>query len=492
MTLASQLKQKSKSINLDRLKNAAKAKQEEREKAARLAEIELARKVRAKEKEKQKQVERKRLIGWLVPGLLSAWNQEDIIFYSPGSDEERASARKYLGYRGNSHDVSDLNEELRSLEIDIRVLQNRLATLRVYCQKWMPSVVFDVESLLNNFENQTLLFSKVWRSDFRREAIQFEKWALANYAAKLKSSAANEKMEIATKKASIHADEDILQVKQLADTLKPRIDTFRSQYWSLLNSPASIHLIQFDRSISERVNFVELVARRDYQFAVARYVLHEMKIYCHISSPDAIGKHMAAFGVAAGEELYDALDKHITDPELVDKFDEYRRLLNLNPNRRIETQSSLLDGQDVSEIVDSIFSTVEMLSGSLKNIGVQNLKGNHGRVSFNPVIWIDELSETSLYPEVDRLAYDIQWLRSSSGQKFKKEFTRYLNELAGDGKYTAKMKIFSEDDGMLIELPSGKEIPCDMDWDSFEQLMNLLEFEITETTSSGIVKLKWG
>ena len=45
---------------------------------------------------------------------------------------------------------------------------------------------------------------------------------------------------------------------------------------------------------------------------------------------------------------------------------------------------------------------------------------------------------------------------------------------------------------MLIELPSGKGIPCDMEWDSFEHLMNLLELEITETTSSGIVKLKWG
>lgn len=101
MTLASQLKQKSKSINLDRLKNAAKAKQAEREKAARIAEVELARKARAKEKENQRRAEGKRLIYWLVPGLLSAWNQEDIIYYSPGSDEERASARKFLGYKGN-------------------------------------------------------------------------------------------------------------------------------------------------------------------------------------------------------------------------------------------------------------------------------------------------------------------------------------------------------------------------------------------------------
>jgi len=294
MTLASQLKQKSKSINLDRLKNAAKAKQAEREKAARLAEVELARKVRTKEKEKQRLAEGKRLMSWLAPGLLSAWNKEDIISYSPGSDEERASARKYLGYRGNRHDVSEANEELRNLEINIKVFQNRLATFRAYSQTRMPSVVFDVESLLNNFENQELLFSKIWRRDFHREAVQFEKSALANYAANLKISAANRKMETATKKARMNVDEDVLQVTRLADTLKPRIDTFRSQYWSLLNSPASIHLIQYDRSASERANFAELVARRDYQLAVARYVLHEMKIYCHISSPDAIGKHMAA------------------------------------------------------------------------------------------------------------------------------------------------------------------------------------------------------
>lgn len=177
---------------------------------------------------------------------------------------------------------------------------------------------------------------------------------------------------------------------------------------------------------------------------------------------------------------------------LVDKFDEYRRLLNSNPNKPTEIHASLFDGQDVLEIVDSIFFTVEKLNRSLKNLGVQYLKVDHGRVNFNPVVRIDELSETSFYPQVDRLAYDIQWLRSSSGQKFKKEFTRYLSELAEDGKYSAKMKIFSEDDGMLIELPSGKEIPCDMEWDSFEQLMNLLELEITETTASGVVKLKWG
>ncbi len=83
MTLASQLKQKSKSINLDRLKNVAKAKQAEREKSARKAEIELARKVRAKEKEKLRQIEQKRLINWLVPGLLPAWNRKDYIPYNP-------------------------------------------------------------------------------------------------------------------------------------------------------------------------------------------------------------------------------------------------------------------------------------------------------------------------------------------------------------------------------------------------------------------------
>jgi hypothetical protein len=128
----------------------------------------------------------------------------------------------------------------------------------------------------------------------------------------------------------------------------------------------------------------------------------------------------------------------------------------------------------------------------LNTLEVQNLTITQGYVSFTYHIKIDELSETSHFPVVDRLAYDIQWLRSAPGQKFKKEFTKYLDELATDGKYSAKLKMFSENDGMLIELPSGKEIPCDMEWDSFEQLMSQLELEITETTSTGVVKLKWG
>ena len=90
------------------------------------------------------------------------------------------------------------------------------------------------------------------------------------------------------------------------------------------------------------------------------------------------------------------------------------------------------------------------------------------------------------------MAYDIQWLSSNAGKKFKKEFTKYLDELAGFGKITAKFKVFSVNDGLLIELPSGKEIPCDIEWDSFEKLLAFLEFEIIETTSSGIVRIKWG
>jgi hypothetical protein len=108
-----------------------------------------------------------------------------------------------------------------------------------------------------------------------------------------------------------------------------------------------------------------------------------------------------------------------------------------------------------------------------------------------PFVKIDDLFETSLYPKVDRLAYDIQWLRSAAGQKFKNEFIKYLDELANDGKYMAKMKIFSENDALLIELPSGKEIFCDMEWDSFEWLIKLLEFDIVETSLNGTVKLTW-
>ena len=52
MTLASQLKQKAKTVNSDRLKNAAEAKQVIRERKARQAALDLARKIRVNKLEK--------------------------------------------------------------------------------------------------------------------------------------------------------------------------------------------------------------------------------------------------------------------------------------------------------------------------------------------------------------------------------------------------------------------------------------------------------
>ena len=488
MTLASQLKQKSKSINLDRLKNAVKAKQAEREKAARIAEKELARKLRSKEIEKKRQAEQKRLINWLVPGLLSAWNRDDHIPYSPRTDEEKATAKKYLGFMPSHGDVTGLNIELNTLQTEIKVLQNRLSNLRTYAEIRAPSITFDLNTLLEIFQTEDYLFSREWRNKFRRESLHFEKSALTNHASKVKDAASKAKRQI----AHIHEDQDVLEVQRLAETLRPRIDTFLSEYHSAMSSPSSFFRVRSAGDKFEGVNYVELTTQREYQLAVARYVLREMNIHCIISPPDVIGKFMAAFRVAAGDDLLGALLEHVSDHELVKKFESYSKILDAEPKRLKGVQLPPIDGDSVTSLLHSTFTSIERVNKILKTLVVEDLAITQGYVRYSHSINIDDLSETSQYPKVDRLAYDIQWLKSSSGQKFKKEFTKYLDELASDGKYSAKLKIFSEDDGMLIELPSGKEIPCDMEWDSFEQLMNLLELEITETTSSGIVKLKWG
>lgn len=495
MTLASQLKQKSQSINLDRAKSAARAKQAERNKAARIAEVLAAKKEREKEKQKKRLDEQKRLLKWLTPGLLAAWNQSDYIQYRPTSDEERSTAKKYLGYTACHDHIVRLNKGLNTLEIDIKVLQNRVANLRLYADTSFPSLVFDVDRLLSSYEKQTHLFDGVWRSNFRRESTQFEKSALAGYALRTKeagSRAKNNTAKVKAQIAQIYEDPDILQVSKLADALRPRIDTFHSQYHSLMSSPASFFQVNRGGSEFEGVNYVELTTQREYQLAVARHVLREMNIHCFISSPDVTGKFMSAFRIASGEAMFDALLEHITDPDLISKLVRYSRIISENPESRRSSQQSSIEGQKIADIVDSIFISSGRVCEALKELNTDELMVVHGHVSHNPSVKIDELFETSLSADVDRLAYDIQWLRSIPGQKFKKEFTRYLNELAGDGKYSAKIKVFSENEELLIELPSGKEISCDMDWYSFERLMNLLELQITETTSSGIVKLKWG
>ena len=498
MTLASQLKKKSLSINLDRLKIAEKAKEAERikaeqlaEKAARLEAIEIARKERERNEEKRRQAEKKRLIKWLAPGLLSAWNKEDFIYYNPCSDEELTTARKFLNLRFNYIDIANLNNNLTTLHKDIIVLKNRFATLQTYAQIKAPLISFEIESALQNFKNQELFFNKVWRSNFQREAIKFENSAHANYSAKLRASVKNQQKELEINKLKISEDRDMQEIMNLAETLSPRIETFRNRYWSLLNSPTSVYLINYDGALSEGVNFTELVASRHYKLAVARFVLREMNIFYRITHPDEGGKFMSAFAIAGGANIYDSFEKHISDPELTERFSEYQRILDgssKSQNRSIFTE---LTGENVSRIIDRIYASINNLNKKFNISNSQYLQFNNGQYMHCPFVKIDDLSETSLYPEVDRLGYDIQWLRSTAGQKFKLEFTKYLDELAGDGKYTAKMKIFSEDDALLIELPSGRDIFCDMEWDSFENLINFLELEITATTSNGTVKLTW-
>jgi hypothetical protein len=498
MTLASQLKQKSLSINLDRLKIAEKAKEAERikaeklaEKLSRLAALEIARKEREKLEQKSRQIEQKRLINWLVPGLLSAWNREDHIQYNPNSDEERATAHKYLGYAIGRSDIKFLNNDLAVLKKGITALQNRLSKLAFYTQIKIPLIEFDIYTLLNMYLNQEYIFSKVWRVKFRKEAIIFEKSAHANYAAKLRESEENARTEIAAGKVKIEQDQDIQQIINLVESLRPRIDIFRTRYWGLMNSPSSVHLINYQGIISEPINFANLVANRNYQLAVARYVLREMNIFCEITYPDAAGKFMSAFAIAAGGDFYECLEKHIADPKLLKKFDGYSRILDdgfISQNNFI---LPAIDGQGVSVMIEEIYSYVQKITKHFNNLDFDCLTIENGLFSMSPFISIDDLSETSIYPKVDRLAYDIQWLKSMPGQKFKRNLIQYLDEIAADGRYEAKMKIFSENDALLIELPSGKEIFCDMDWDSFDQLMNILEFRITDISSTGSLKLKW-
>ena len=495
MTLASQLKQKAKSVNSDRLKNAAEAKQVIRERGARQAAIELVRIIRANKLVQKRKFEQGLLIKWLSTGLHLAWEGKDRIYYNPSSNEQRISAKKYLGYIACQHHVLRLNKELESFEICNRALQNRLENLQVYADISFPSVEFDVKSLLSSFKKQNLFFNSFWRVSFRRELVKFEKAAQTNYVAKVKHDSKIAKNELERVKkviAQIPFDIDILPVTTLADEIRPQIKTFHSLYNSLATSPESFFRLHPRDPKFVGLNYIQLINSREYQFAVARHVLNEMGIYCNVSAPDVIGKFMAAFRVASGENLFYALFEHITDQELIDKFNDYYELLEVKFNEKKRIQLLPIEGKKVDGLILSIFQSVEKLRKILKLLEVDTLQVIQRQISYTPSVRIADLFSTSTYPKVDRLAYDIQWLSSNAGKKFKKEFTKYLDELAGFGKITAKFKVFSVNDGLLIELPSGKEIPCDIEWDSFEKLLAFLEFEIIETTSSGIVRIKWG
>jgi hypothetical protein len=494
MTLASQLKQKAIAVNSDRMNKAAKARQIKRKKEARQVEVEIARTIREKEKEKKRKIEKRLLISWLSSGLQLAWEGQDRIFYSPKSDAERILAKKYLGYTSAHPHVQRLNKEFDGFVSCAITLQNRLENLKPYAGFSSPPFKFDATSLINSYKQKNLLFSAFWREQFRRQLIQFEKVANSNFLAKVKEESKRAKSEadrVRREIAEIPFDRDIVEVTRLADELRPNIKAFRSQHNHYVTTPESFFKARGGVFEFRGIGYVELINRRDFQFAVARHVLNEMNIHYFTSQPDSIGKSMAAFRVAAGEDLFDALLNHVTDRGLLKKINVYNQLLNSNLVQKNNLRFVAIEGKKVDVLVSSFFGCIERIGKVLKLIDVDNLKHISSQFGYTPSVKISELFATTIHPDVDRLAYDIQWLGSVSGKRFKKEFTKYLDEIADLGKLSAKFKVFSVNDGLIIELPSGKEILCDMVWDSFEKLLEFLGLEITETTSTGIVKIKW-
>ncbi len=494
LTLASELKQKAIAANAVRLNQVAKAKQIKRENEARKVAIEIARAIREKEKEKKLKFEKRLLITWLSSGLQQAWEGSDRIYYSPKSDTERVAAKKYLGFTSIFPHVQRLNKEFDNFVNCAIALQNYLENLHSYAGFSPPSFEFDAESLLNSFRQKKLFFSAFWREQFRRELVQFEKVANSNFLEKLAEESKRKKSEadrVRREIAGIPLDHDIVEVTNLANELRPDIDRFRSQHNYYVTNPGSFFKARGGKYEFQGVSYVDLINRRDFQFAVARHVLNEMNIHYFTSQPDAIGKSMAAFRVAAGEELFDALLNHVTDKQLLNKINTFIQLLNSNVAQKNNLRIEAIDGKKVDQLVRSFFDCIERIGKVLKLIDVDNLRHISSQFGYTPSIKIAELFATTIHPDVDRLAYDIQWLASKSGNRFKREFTKYLDEIACHGKLSAKFKVFSVDDGLVIELPSGKEILCDMVWDSFEKLLKILELEITETTSTGIVKIKW-
>jgi hypothetical protein len=495
MTLASKLKQKANSVNSIRLSFTAKTKREKIEKAARQAEIEIARKVRAKVQEKKRKTEESHLIKWLTSGLILAWDGQDRIHYKPTSIEERNTAKKYLGYSDNQQIIWRLNEAFLRLEICSRNLQIQIQNFKGYVEISAPACEFNAEILLSSYKEKTLLFSSFWKVAFARELSKFEKSANKSYLAKLKEESRIAKSELERVKKEIKKipfDIDLMHVTRLADELRPRIKAFHKLYNSLVISPESFFRARPDVHEFTGVNYVDLIRSREYQYAVARHVLNEMNIHSFVSYPDVIGKSMAAFRLASGENLFDALLNHITDKDLLKKFEEFRQLVNLDINQKNKISKRSLDGKKVDFLVHSLFRSAEKMAIVFNQIDVANLRVINNQFGYEPSLKIVDLFATNIHPKVDRLAYDIQWLSSSAGKKFKRDFIKYLDELAEAGRLKAKFKVFSIYDGLQIEIPSRKKIWCDIDWYSFEKILKFLDFEITETTSTGFVKIKWG
>jgi hypothetical protein len=482
VSFALDLKKKSESANLALLKK----KQAEQQKAEALERKRHEQKLRAAEEKRRLEIDQRILKELVSASLLAAWNGEHIFLYQPRTPQEVTVAKCYLGYKALTPSLSKLQDAISKLDIQIKVFQNRIDRLKQQYSKNAPVLPFVIDDCISIYSVNRYIFNDRWRKEFKDKTLVYEKAVIDLSTDQEK----NRVKKLKSLKLQIQEDSDLHQIKNLANELRPLIHQFQRRYSELMSSPRFIPLVTQDQKMFDYLDFSDLITRREYQLRVARYVLNELNVWSHVSSPDAIGKHMAAFRIAAGEDLFDSIFEHVTDHDLVDKFTTYQQFLE-KPQSQQQAAILRFEDEKLSAILNSLYASASKVQDILLGMDSSLLQLANGQVLRAPSLKVEELKPIKNFLSYNKLVDDVKWLYSNSGRRFRKAFTGYLQSVAEQGKYMAKLKIFEVDGVLLFETAEAKELKCPMNWEQFETLLGLLGLVIADATSSGLVKLKW-
>ena len=289
---------------------------------------------------------------------------------------------------------------------------------------------------------------------------------------------------------------------------------FQSKYLIELRSPPPEILHEYPDLM--KLTYAERLADRRYQFRIAKKVMTCMGLtipkqdelfnsapnafrqYEADSGFDVLGRYLAFFRIMVGGNPYDAVINSVKEDLIINIFPdgaEYRQKI-----REIEWQIR----EETNTLKKFIkFDGKDYLSKIYKKISELKTQLDNGKIKipFNSVNFISEelfdLDDLKSYQSgsavINQRINEIHWLLSSVGRLNVEKFFKALEKSSATGKFTLTLSYLDIDGVLTFRLNSRRVFQLSISIDSFLKILDSDKLVCTLKTSSAsnLLTVKW-
>lgn len=522
MSIAEQLRQKSKLVKSQKAKRALEKTLAEKRKKAKATADKTAKKNAILKKQREKLVAEK---------LKRSIELENLKFL------EKTFNRYLLeAWKGNVQiiptDIEIKNFELLSLyglkilstEDFVNLLNKNVAQINKLIEDFNHEYLAFMSQFRKNPKGLSLCSPKIIQdeshdflteNDHISETIDLYKDELRQKIEDL--NATHSKLISDSERSKKSIESLVNNLTNLADGYSDYSIEFESKYLTELRSPPPEILHEYPDLM--KFTYAERLADRRYQFHIAKKVMagmgltipnqdelcnykgsafNDFGLYKTEAGFDVLGRYLAFFRIIVGGNPYDAVINSVKEELIINIFPdgaEYRQKLREIKWKILEEGNTLkkLIKFDSKELANKIDKKITELKSLLDN-GKINIPFNSFNFKSEELFDLDDLkSYRSGNVDINRRIHEIHWLLSSEGRLNIQKYIKALEHSSTAGKFSLALTCLDNDGILTFKLNNRRVFELSISIDSFIKIIagDKLAYTLKTSSSSNLLTIKW-